>query len=131
MPRVAIGKSFCYLCRYFDSYMSEEDHKSEVYEEFTDILNKIDDQPLHPKNKILLYSRYALFRHFTLSDIGKIWVTENLDNVASKYIRKWLELFISSTLSNVLLPHNKFILNILLPLTKFIQCQTVSRRALK
>ena len=51
--------------------------------------------------------------------------------MACKYIRKWLELPISSTLSNVLLPHNKFGLNILLPSTKFIQCQTVSRRALK
>ena len=127
MPRVEIGKSFCYLGRYFD-------HKSEVYEEFTDILNKIDDQPLHPKNKILLCSRYVLSKilwHFTVSDIGKTWVTENLDNMASKYIRKWLELPISSTLSNVLLPHNKFGLNTLLPSTKFIQCQTVSRRALK
>ena len=84
--------------------MSEEDHKFEVYEKFTDILSKIDDQPLHPKNKILLYSRYFLSKiswHFTVSDIGKTWVTENLDNVACKEIRKLLELPISLSLSNV------------------------------
>jgi hypothetical protein len=69
--------------------------------------------------------------HFTVSDIGKTWVNDKLDSIASTYIRKWLELPISATLSNVLLPHNKFGINIILPSTKFLQCQTVSRKALK
>ena len=69
--------------------------------------------------------------HFTVSDTGKTWVIDKLDSIASTYIRKWLELPISATLSNVLLPHNKFGLNIILPSTKFLQCQTVSRKALK
>ena len=114
--------------------MSDEDYKSEVYDTLTNILNEIDDLPLHPKNKIVLYSRYVLSKiswHFTVSDIGKTWVIDNLDSIASTYIRKWLELPISATLSNVLLPHNKFGLNIILPSTKFLQCQTVSRKALK
>jgi hypothetical protein len=134
VPRIEIGKSFSYLGRYFDFKMSDEDHKSEVYDTLTNILKQIDDLPLHPKNKILLYSRYVLSKiswHFTISDIGKTWVTEKLDNIASTYIRKWLELPISATLSNLLLPHNKFGLNIILPSTKFVQCQTVSRNALK
>ena len=134
VPRVDLGKSFRYLGRYFDFNMSDEDHKSEVYDTLTNILNEIDDLPLHPKNKILLYSRYVLSKiswHFTVSDIGKTWVINKLDSIASTYIRKWLELPISATLSNVLLPHNKFGLNIILPSTKFLQCQTVSRKALK
>ncbi len=97
-------------------------------------MNKIDELPLHPKNKILLYSRYLFSKiswHFTVSDISKIWICETLDSIASKYIRKWLQLPISATLSNVLLPHNKFGLNIILPSTKFVQCQTVARTALK
>ena len=49
----------------------------------------------------------------------------------STYIRKWLELPISATLSNVLLPQNKFGLNVILPSTKFLQCQSVSWKALK
>ncbi|CAB3993869.1 Hypothetical predicted protein, partial [Paramuricea clavata] len=134
VPRVELGKSFRYLSRHFDFNMSDEDHKSEVYDTLTNILNEIDDLPLHPKNKILLYSRYVLSKiswHFTVSDIGKTWVNDKLDSIASTYIRKWLELPISATLSNVLLPHNKFGLNIILPSTKFLQCQTVSRKALK
>ncbi|CAB4034966.1 Retrovirus-related Pol poly from type-1 retrotransposable element R2 [Paramuricea clavata] len=114
--------------------MSDEEHKSELLDVFNDIKNKINELPLHPKNKILLYSRYLLSKiswDFTVSDISKTWICETLDNIATKYIRKWLELPVSATLSNVLLPQNKFGLNIILPSTKFIQCQTVSRSALK
>ena len=134
VPRVDIGKSFRYLGRYFDFNMTDEDHKSEIYETLANILKEIDDLPLHPKNKILLYSRYALSKiswHFTVSDISKTWVIEKLDSTVSTYIRKWLELPISATLSNVLLPQNKFGLNVILPSTKFLQCQSVSRKALK
>ena len=134
VPRVKIGESFCYLGRYFDFHMTDEDHKSEINDTLNNMLKEIDELPLHPKNKILLYNRYLLSKiswHFTVSDITKTWVNESLDNIACKYIRKWLELPISATISNVLLPCNKFGLNIILPSTKFLQCRTVSRQALK
>jgi hypothetical protein len=69
--------------------------------------------------------------HFTVADLSKTWVIENLDSMVKTYIRKWLELPISGTLSNVFLPCNKFGLNICPPSVKFIQCQTVLRNALK
>ena len=47
------------------------------------------------------------------------------------YIRKWLEVPISGSLSNTYLTSNKFGLNIIPPSTKFIQCQTTIRSALK
>ncbi|CAB4043669.1 Hypothetical predicted protein, partial [Paramuricea clavata] len=114
--------------------MSDERHKSELCDLFNDIISKIDKLPLHPRNKILLYSRYLLSKiswNLTITDISKTWICETLDNIATKYIQKWLELPISATLSNVYLPQNKFGLNIILPSTKFIQCQTVSRSTLK
>ena len=128
VPRVQIGESFRYFGRYFNFNMSDENHKSELLDTFTDVLNKIDELPLHPKNKIILYSRYVLSKiswHLTVSDIGKTWVIEKLDCVASNFIRKWLELPISATLSNVQLPHNRFGLNIILPSTKLLQCQAL------
>ena len=134
VPRVEIGESFRYLGRYFNFNMSDNDHKSEILDTLTDFLNKIDQLPLHPKNKIRLYSQYVLSKiswHFTISDIGKTWVDETLDPIVSKYIRKWLELPISATLSNILLPYNRFGLNVVLPSTKFLQCQTISRKALQ
>ena len=134
VPRVEIGESFRYLGRYFNFNMSDNDHKSEILDTLTDFLNKIDQLPLHPKNRIRLYSQYVLSKiswHFTISDIGKTWVNETLDPIVSKYIRKWLELPISATLSNILLPYNRFGLNVVLPSTKFLQCQTISRKALQ
>ena len=95
---------------------------------------EIDLKPLHPKNKILLYSRYVLPKlawHLTITSISKTWITENLDSTFMQYIRKWLELPISGTLSNVCLISNKFGLNIIPPSTKFIQCQTTTQSTLK
>ncbi len=134
VPRIEIGESFRYLGRYFNFNMSDEKHQSEIFDLFNNIISKIDDLHLHPRNKILLYSRYLLSKiswDFTITDISQTWICETLDGIATKYIRKWLELPISATLSNVYLPHNKFGLNVILPSTKFIQCQTVSRLALK
>ena len=57
---VESGKSFCYLGRYFDYEMTNNEHKSELVSLLTDLMKEIDLKPLHPKNKILLYSRYVL-----------------------------------------------------------------------
>ena len=62
-----LGKSFRYLGRYFDFNMSDEDHKSELYDTLTNILYEIDNLPLHQKNKILLYSRYVLSKSLGIS----------------------------------------------------------------
>ena len=54
-----------------------------------------------------------------------------IDNLVSKYIRQWLDLPISATLSSIILSKNQFGLSLTLPSTKFLQCQTVLRNALK
>ncbi|CAB3986993.1 Hypothetical predicted protein [Paramuricea clavata] len=134
IPTVESGKSFCYLGRYFDYEMTNNEHKSELVSLLTDLMKEIDSKPLHPKNKILLYSRYVLSKlswHFTITSIQKTWISENLDSVFKQYIRKWLEVPISGSLSNIYLTSNKFGLNIIPPSTKFIQCQTTIRSALK
>ena len=79
--------------------MSDDDHKYETLDTLSDILNEIDQLSLHPKNKICLYSQYALSKiswHFTVSDTDKTWVKQTLDAIVSKYIRKSLELPISA-----------------------------------
>ena len=114
--------------------MSEKEHKQELITLMDDIMSEIDLKPLHPKNKLLLYSRYLLSKlswHFTVTTLSKTWVSENMDSVVNKYVRKWLEIPISGTLSNVYLTSNKFGQNIYPPSIKFVQCQTVARNALK
>jgi hypothetical protein len=114
--------------------MPDKDHKQELIALLEDIMSEIDLKPLHPKNKILLYSRYLLSKfswHFTVAILSKSWVYKNIDSVVNKFIRKWLEIPVSGTLSNVFLTSNKFGLNIYPPSIKFTQCQAVSRKALK
>ena len=114
--------------------MSDDKHKLELVSLFTNQMNEIDLKPLHPKNKILLYSRYVLPKlswHLTITSISKTWISENLNSIFGHYVRKWFELPISATLSNVYLTNNKFGLNIIPPSTKFVQCQTTIRTALK
>ena len=114
--------------------MSNNMHKSEISHSLNATLSEIDLLPLHPKNKLLLYSQYILSKlswHFTAANLPKTWVCKHLDNNVAKYLRKWLELPVSTTFSNIVLPYNKCGLNIQLPSTKFIQCQSVLRHALR
>ena len=93
----------------------------------------IDALPLHPKHKLLVYHRYVLSKvswHFTVADLPKTWVSDYLDNLVSKYIRQWLDLPVSATLTSLVLTKNQFGLNLKLPSVKFTQCQTVSRNIL-
>ena len=48
-----------------------------------------------------------------------------------RFIKQWLNLPISATLSGISLPRNQFGLNLLLPPVTFQQCQTVLRSTLK
>ena len=134
IPKINIGESFQYLGRYFDFEMSNNNHKEELTSLVNEIMTDIDLRPLHPKNKLLLYSRYVLSKlswHFTVATLSKTWVTENIGPIVNQYIRKWLEVPISGTLSTIFLTNNKFGLSIYPPSVKFIQCQSVLRTALK
>ena len=134
LPKINIGESFQYLGRYFDFEMSNNNHKEELTSLVNEIMTDIDLNPLHPKNKLLLYSRHVLSKlswHFTVATLSKTWVTENIDPIVNQYIRKWLEVPISGTLSTIFLTNNKFGLSIYPPSVKFIQCQSVLRTALK
>ena len=48
-----------------------------------------------------------------------------------KYVRRWFELPISTTLNSLIVNNSNYGLNFVFPSTKFIQCQAVIRNALK
>ena len=134
IPTIGIGESFKYLGRFFDFDMTDNMHKSELMSVVEELMSDIDKTPLHPRNKLLLYNRYVLSKlswNLTVANLTKTWVIESIDSVINQYIRKWLEIPVSGTLSNIFLTNNKFGLNILPVSVKFIQCQTVLRNALK
>ena len=119
MNTVKFDESFVYyLGRHFDFNMTNKDHKVILLSKTNELLNTIDNLPLHPKNKILLYQRYLLSKirwHLTVADLPIIWVKQNLDNIASKFIRSWLEIPAVGTL-NIIRFNEKLYMNISLVL---------------
>ena len=116
---VKIDESFVYLVRYFDSNMTNKDHKFVLLSKTNDLVNTIDELSLYSKNKILLYQRYVLSKiswHLTVADILITWVKQNLDNIASKFIRQ---------------SKNKFGPGIILLSDRFTQCQVTLRNKFK
>jgi len=80
----------------------------------------------HGNRRLMLLIVLSKFSwHFTVADISKTWVIQNLDNTLVSYVRNCLELPISATISHLTLSKSKFGLNLLLPSTKFLQHQTV------
>ena len=98
------------------------------------LLKKIDALNFHPRNKLLLYDCHVLSKiswHVTVADLGKTWISENLDNIVTKYVRQWLDLPISATISSIIPSHKNFGQAFQLPSIKFQQCQTKFRSSLK
>ena len=89
------GGSFKYLGRYFDYDMNNSEHKRELFQRTTEILNTIDCLPLHPRKKLMIYSRYLLSKiswDLTIADLDVTWVKNTLDNLCHNHIRRWLEI---------------------------------------
>ena len=134
IPPIDIEKSFRYLGRYFNFSMNNKQHMSDLLDTTDSLMSKINDLPCHPKNKLLLYHRFLLSKlswNLTIADISKTWIIDNLDSIVSKYIRQWLELPISATLSSLIINKSKYGISLILPSIKFIQCQTTIRNTLK
>ena len=73
------------------------------------------------KTNFLLYHRFVLSKlswHFTIADLDKTWVTKNVDNLVSKYIRQWLEPPNSETLSTLVMSKPKYGFSLILPSIK-------------
>ena len=130
---VEIGSSFKYLSRFFTFGMENCEQKSILLDTSSDFLHKIDMIPYHPKNKLLLYHHYILSKlswHLTIADLNKAWVIEHLDSVLTRHIRKWFESPLRSSISGLIVSRSYYDFNLVLPFTKFIQCQTIIRNLL-
>ena len=93
IPPVETDDCFTYLGRHFDFKMSSNKHKEAAVNTINELFTTIDRLPLHPRNKLLLYKRYVLSKiswHLTVADLPITWVKNNIDNIASKFIRSWL-----------------------------------------
>ena len=111
IPPVKQCESFKYLGRYFNFDMNNKNHKDLALSNLQTMLQATDSLSIHPKSKLLLYDRHVLSKlscHLTVVDIGKTWISENLDNIVTQYVRRWLDLPISATISSIIPSHKKF-----------------------
>ena len=116
-PKLFVNNEF------FNYAMDNKSHKQILLDYKDKMMKTIDKLPLHPKHKILIYSRYVLSKlswHLTVADLSKTWVENNLVNLCYGYLRCWLEMPISGTLDIISLPRSKFGLNIVPISTKYI-----------
>ena len=107
VPTAKSGKSFKYLGRYFNFEMDNEVHKEKLKSSLPDMSSRFDALSVLPKNKLLLYQLYILSKlswHLTVATLAKTWVIQHLDNVVTRFVRQWLDLPISATLSGIILP---------------------------
>ena len=110
IPPVKESEHFVYLGKCFDFEMSSEMHKVSLTDNLKKLMNTVDQLPLHPRNKITIYSRYILPKlswELTISDITVTWVKQVLDPILHSYLRQWLEIPISGTLDILSLPKEK------------------------
>ena len=134
VPQIEKDGYFTYLGRHFDFKMTDEQHKVELLNDFNKLMERINFLPLHPRNKLLLYQCVVLSKiswHMTVSNISNTWFKNNVDGIASKYIRIWLEIPISGTLCIVTQSKSKFGLAISLPSTRQVQCRVTFRNSLR
>ena len=120
VPTAERNNSVKYLGRFFNFSMDNTDHMSALLSTINDLMMKVDCLPCHPKNKLLLYHRFVLSKlswHLTIADLSKTRIIENLDSIVTGYVRKWLELPISATISSLILNKSRYGINLVLPST--------------
>ena len=133
IPPVKLNETFTYLGRHYNFDMDESKHKESLSKKLNELLDDTDRLPLHPKNKLKLFRYYVLSKltwDCTVANLSATWVKENFDNVASRFLRRWLEFPVCGTPDICLLSKEKFGLDVILPSTKFMQCQVTIRNSL-
>ena len=130
---VKLGNWFTYLSRRFDFKMTDDKQKRELIGTITDQIEIIDKLPLHPKYKLKLYQQWTskISRHLTITKISNTWMKKNNDNIVSRYIKLWLEIPVNGTWNIVTQSKRKFGLGVMLPSTRYTQCQVTFRNKLK
>ena len=114
--------------------MDNSEHKRELLQKTTEILNIIDCLPLHSRKKFMIYSRYLLSKiswDLTIADLDVTWVKNTLDNLCHNHIRRWLEILPCGIIDILLLSTTQHGINLPDISTKFEQCEVTIRKNLK
>lgn len=134
VPQVGINERFKYLGKEFCFSMETDFVKSDLEQDVSGYLEKIDILPLHPTNKCNVVTKYVYSKlrwRLSIYDLSETWVKQNLDNMVNKYVRKWFGIPVCGNISHVSLPPSNFGLNFKNVLQILKHCNLSTRRLLK
>ena len=109
--------------------MTNKQHKEDLSSDIKDMMKKIDDLSLHPKNSMLIYRCYVLSKLTWNLIIANIDITrdnQSLDSIVNQYVRSWLEILIAGTLDIIQLSERIFGICYVLVSTRFTPSVTLS-----
>ena len=104
IPPLKTDESFIYLGKQFNFKMDIENIKTEIISKVTEYVTKIDQLPLLPLNKIAIIQTFVYSKlrwNFSIYDLTETWIVQNIDNLISKYVRKWLQLPVSANVEHL------------------------------
>ena len=111
IPPVKSGDAFVYLGRSFDFNINHESVKSHLSKRLRALLLETSKLQVRPQSKLKILKMYIPSQiSFILKsyDIPLTWISNNLDSLICTNVRNWLELPISTCISEILeLPKNK------------------------
>ena len=67
--------------------MTNIQYKEDLLSDTKDMMKRIDDFPLHPNSKMLIYQRYVVSKlswNLTIAIIDITWVRQSLDSIVNQ-----------------------------------------------
>ena len=99
VPPIETNESFMYRGKIFNfSNCLDEIKTVQSY------ITTIDKLPLKNVNKLVIIQCYMYSKlrwKLSIYNLGETWVVQNLDNVISKYVRKWCQLPVSTNVQHL------------------------------
>ena len=133
IPPVKINDCFVYLGKFFSFNMKCDNIKQELKSEVVKYIDILDRVPLHPKNKLMILSRYVYSKlrwRLSIYNLTKTWVIQNLDSLIIEYVKRWLSLPQGANTRHLFLPTKHLGLKFSLPSDIYDSCQLTTRKIL-
>ena len=134
VPTVSPDKAFVYLGKEFSFSMKTNAIQEDLVNDLNKYLEKLDKLPLHTKNKLLVINRFIYSKlrwRFSIYNLSETWVKQNMDNLVSKYSRKWLHLHVGANFRHLYLSASQLGLEFKVPSDIYRYSQLTTRKILK
>ena len=133
VPPVNIDDSFVYLGKLFNFGNNIDSIKLHLKDLALSYITTIDRLPLTTQNKLSIVQQYVFskFRwQFSIYELSETWIHQNIDNIISKYVRKWCQLPACANVEHLSLTLQKLGLDFKFAASLYQQCKLTIRRIL-